>query len=136
MDHFRGLNIGLIFQRPHFVSALTIGEHLELVRYLVKSNKTRHDFDNMLDSMGILGLKSKKPSSLSIGEQQRAAIAIALVNTPGVILADEPTSSLDDENCDKVISLLMNQAALSKSSLVLITHDHRVKGHFQKSLML
>ena len=76
------------------------------------------------------------PDELSQGEQQRAAIATALIKKPDLILADEPTSSLDDNNCQKIITLLKQQASLTNAKLIIITHDQRLKDQFNKSIEL
>jgi len=76
------------------------------------------------------------PYDLSQGEQQRAAIALAVIKNPELILADEPTSSLDDDNCQKTISLLKKQADKNKSKLIIITHDNRIKTQFNNSITL
>jgi putative ABC transport system ATP-binding protein len=77
-----------------------------------------------------------KTHRLSQGEQQRVAIARALVNDPTVILADEPTSALDDKNTAEVISLLEEQAAIAQATLLLVTHDARLKNYFPKQIVL
>ena len=76
------------------------------------------------------------PDELSQGEQQRAAIALAVIKKPDLILADEPTSSLDDSNCQKIIKLLKEQASITKSKLIIITHDNRLKSEFNNSIKL
>ena len=135
LDRFRGQNIGIVFQKPHFVNSLTVKENLQLAQYL--GNKVSQGrIDDILSSLNILDKKNKNPKKLSQGEKQRACIAMAIVNSPKLILADEPTSSLDDENCDRVIKLLKKQASEFNAQLVVITHDNRLKKHFKKSIKL
>ena len=135
MDRFRGKNIGIVFQKPHFINSLTVKENLQLAQYISKKiDKTR--ITSLLESLGIVDKANKKTLNLSQGEKQRVAIALAIVNSPKLILADEPTSSLDDLNCDKVINLLKNQAAKYKAKLIIITHDYRLKKHFKNTLSL
>ena len=135
MDRFRGKNIGIVFQKPHFINSLTVKENLQLAQYISKKiDKTR--INSLLESLGIEDKANKKTLNLSQGEKQRVAIALAIVNSPKLILADEPTSSLDDLNCDKVINLLKNQAAKYKAKLIIITHDYRLKKHFKNTLSL
>ena len=135
LDRFRGQNIGIVFQKPHFVNSLTVKENLQLAQYLGnKVNQGR--IDDILSSLNILNKKNKNPKKLSQGEKQRACIAMAIVNSPKLILADEPTSSLDDENCDRVIKLLKKQASEFNAQLIVITHDNRLKKHFKKSIKL
>ena len=135
IDKFRGQNIGIVFQKPHFVNSLTVKENLQLAQYLgIKKDQNR--IIDILSSLDILDKENKKPKKLSQGEKQRASIAMAIVNSPKLILADEPTSSLDDENCDRVIKLLKKQASEFKAQLIVITHDNRLKKHFKKSIKL
>ena len=110
-DKFRGQNIGIVFQKPHFVNSLTVKENLQLAQYL-GNKKDQNRIIDILSSLDILDKENKKPKKLSQGEKQRASIAMAIVNSPKLILADEPTSSLDDENCDRVIKLLKKQASV------------------------
>lgn len=135
LDKFRGDNIGIVFQKPHFISSLTINENLKLAKYLSPS-KTSGDAKKILESLNIKDKYQHKPNQLSEGEKQRASIALALINSPSLILADEPTSSLDDFNCDNVIKLLKTQAKDHKAQLIVITHDARLKKHFKNNLNL
>ncbi len=135
IDKFRGKNIGIVFQKPHFVNSLTVKENLQLAQYL-GNKKDQNRIVDILSSLDILDKENKKPKKLSQGEKQRASIAMAIVNSPKLILADEPTSSLDDENCDRVIKLLKKQASEFKAQLIVITHDNRLKKHFKKSIKL
>ena len=135
LDKFRGDNIGIVFQKPHFISSLTINENLKLAKYLSPS-KTSGDAKKILESLNIKDKYQQKPNQLSEGERQRASIALALINSPSLILADEPTSSLDDFNCDNVIKLLKKQAKDHKAQLIVITHDARLKKHFKNNLNL
>ena len=135
LDKFRGDNIGIVFQKPHFISSLTINENLKLAKYLSPS-KTSGDAKKILESLDIKDKYQQKPNQLSEGEKQRASIALALINSPSLILADEPTSSLDDFNCDNVIKLLKKQAKDHKAQLIVITHDARLKKHFKNNLNL
>ena len=135
LDKFRGDNIGIVFQKPHFISSLTINENLKLAKYLSPS-KTGVDPEKILESLNINDKYQQKPNQLSEGEKQRASIALALINSPSLILADEPTSSLDDFYCDNVIKLLKKQAKDHKAQLIVITHDARLKKHFKNNLNL
>ncbi|MFL2592092.1 MAG: ABC transporter ATP-binding protein [Flavobacteriaceae bacterium] len=135
MDRFRGKNIGIVFQKPHFINSLTVKENLQLAQYISKkSDKNR--IQSLLESLGIEDKANKKTQNLSQGEKQRVSIALAIVNSPKLILADEPTSSLDDLNCEKVINILKNQASKYKAKLIIITHDYRLKKHFKNTLSL
>jgi len=136
LDHFRGQHIGVVFQKPHFVQSLTVVENLRLAQYLAGAKEDDKRIKSLLESLN-LGHKLKvKPRELSQGEQQRVAIARAIVNQPKVILADEPTSALDDANALEVIQLLESQANEQKATLLIVTHDQRLKDHFPNRIQL
>ena len=135
LDRFRKNNIGIVFQRPHFVNSLTVKENLQLAQY-IGNKKNNNRIDSILKNLNILEKSNKKTNLLSQGEKQRASIALAIVNSPKLILADEPTSSLDDSNCFNVIKLLKKQATEYGAQLIVITHDSRLKKHFNKSIEL
>jgi putative ABC transport system ATP-binding protein len=135
LDKFRKNNIGIVFQRPHFVNSLTVKENLQLAQYIA-NKKDNNRIENILKNLNIFDKSNKKTNQLSQGEKQRASIALAIVNSPKLILADEPTSSLDDNNCLKVIKLLKKQATDFGAQLIVITHDSRLKKHFKKSIEL
>ncbi|MEM9929395.1 MAG: ATP-binding cassette domain-containing protein [Bacteroidota bacterium] len=136
LDRFRGQNIGLIFQQSHFVKALTVGENLALARRLAGLPNDQRRINELLDQLNIGNKRDQRPQSLSVGEQQRAAIARALINEPTVILADEPTSALDDDNTERVIELLKTQAAAVHATLLVVTHDNRLKSTFDQQISL
>ncbi|MDA8938103.1 MAG: ABC transporter ATP-binding protein [Flavobacteriaceae bacterium] len=135
LDTFRKNNIGIVFQRPHFVNSLTVKENLQLAQYIANKNDNNR-IESILKNLNIFDKSNKKTNQLSQGEKQRASIALAIVNSPKLILADEPTSSLDDTNCSKVIKLLKKQATDFGAQLIVITHDSRLKEHFKKSIEL
>ncbi len=136
LDKFRGKHIGIIFQKTHFVRSLTVQENLILAQQLagVAINKTR--ISDLLNRLNVGHKLHAKTNELSQGEQQRVAIARAIVNQPEVILADEPTSALDDENCEEVIQLLEEQAAAVGATLLVVTHDGRLKERFEKQIVI
>jgi len=136
LDRFRGEHIGLVYQRPHFIAALTLEENLALVQYLAGKPQDKKRIREVLDSLGIAHKLREKSHSLSQGEQQRAAIALAVINRPQLILADEPTASLDNKNCAKVAALFQEQASATGAQLIIITHDERLKDQFQNTLTL
>lgn len=136
LDVFRGKHIGLIFQKAHFIRSLTSLENLLLTQNLSQIKLDRAHALHLMDRLGISHKANEKTHILSIGEQQRLSIARALVNHPDVILADEPSSALDDENCVKMINLLLEVADESKASLIIVTHDSRIKPMIEKKIYL
>ena len=136
IDRFRGKHIGIVFQSPYFVKNISILDNLLLSLYLSKNKEDNKRAVELLEQVGLGHKINSKPNDLSQGEQQRAAIALAVVKNPSVILADEPTSSLDDVNCKKITSLLKEQADSTKARLIIITHDQRLKAQFNKSITL
>lgn len=136
LDKFRGKNIGIIFQSPYFVNNLNLMDNLLFSLFLSKNQQDKNVVIELLNQVGLKDKIYSKPNDLSQGEKQRASIALALIKKPNLILADEPTSSLDDNNCDLVVSLLKEQSQLSKCKLIIITHDARLKKHFKNSIKL
>lgn len=127
LDLFRGKNIGIVFQKPHLIAALNVRQNLELAHFF--SKKKGQEISQLLSDLGIQAKANSSVLTLSEGEAQRVSIARALANSPKLILADEPTSSLDDENTEKVIHLLKAQASKIGAALIIVTHDQRVKNH-------
>ena len=136
LDHFRGQHIGIIFQTAHFIKALTVEENLILAQQLAGFKEDKTLIFSLLQKLNLAHKLKSKPSELSVGEAQRVAIARALINRPTVILADEPTSALDDKNTDEVIQLLEKQAAEAGATLLIVTHDGRLKNYFKNQIKL
>ncbi len=136
LDAFRGKEIGIVFQTPHFIDSLNVEENLLLARYLNGFKENRTEIIPLLDKLGILHKRKSMPHELSQGELQRLSIARSIVNNPSLILADEPTSSLDDHNCNEAINLLKKQAESTGSTLLIVTHDHRLAAHFTHVVQL
>lgn len=136
LDRFRGKHIGLVFQRPYFVRNLSVLDNLLMALHLSKQDQNRQLAEELLQKVGLGDKSHQKPHTLSQGEQQRAAIALAVIKKPGLILADEPTASLDDDNCNNIIQLLKEQAAATRAQLIIITHDQRLKNQFEQSVEL
>jgi len=136
LDAFRGTNIGLIFQQYHYISSLTVEENL-IIRQRSSHNKADKERRlGIAERLGLTDQLNKKVNQLSQGQQQRLSIALGLIHQPKVVFADEPTSNLDDANCDQVLQLLIEEATMSNSILVIITHDQRVKKHFSNQIVL
>ena len=135
-DKYRGQNIGLVFQKSHLISALNVEDNLLLAQYLAGTAQDKGRIGEVLNELGLSEKKKKSIKTLSQGEQQRVTIARALLNRPRMILADEPTASLDDANASNVIALLKKQANNYGASLLIATHDQRVKDQFELQLNL
>ena len=129
-DAFRGQNIGIVFQQSQFIRSISVMENLQLARSLAGLKTDVSLASSILAELGIEDKANLRPSSLSIGERQRASIARALVTEPKVVLADEPTSALDDENCEIVANLLEGSVGKHGAALVIVTHDKRLKDRF------
>ena len=130
LDQFRGQNIGIVFQRPHLIKSLTIGENLLIAQSFAKLPESQLRIDEVLTSLDILSKKNAYPSALSQGQLQRVSIARAVINRPALLIADEPTSSLDDQNAAAVLQLLLEQSGLNQATLIIATHDQRIKNAF------
>jgi putative ABC transport system ATP-binding protein len=136
LDSFRGRSIGIVLQRLHLIPALSVRDNLRLARALAGQPPDPARIEALIADLGLATLAGARPSRLSQGEAQRVAIARALANRPLLILADEPTSALDDANCAAVLALLRTQAKASGATLVIATHDARLKHHFEHRLDL
>jgi putative ABC transport system ATP-binding protein len=136
LDRFRGRRIGMVFQQSHFIRALNVEDNITLACQLSGNPVDKNKIRALLDRMGMVHKIHASTHELSQGEQQRVAIARALINEPAVILADEPTSALDDHNAGEVISMLEEQASLARTTLIVVTHDARLKDRFQKRITL
>jgi len=135
LDRFRGGNIGIVFQQPHLIRSLTVEENLALAQSFAGVAKDPFRIREVLDALGMDHKRRSYPQELSQGQAQRVGIARALVNRPALLLADEPTSSLDNRNADAVLRLLSELAATQGATLVISTHDDRVKEAFFKDFM-
>ncbi|UOB18633.1 ABC transporter ATP-binding protein [Abyssalbus ytuae] len=136
LDRFVGQNIGLVFQKNLAVWSLNVIENIQARLFFSRKKVDNALILNLLDQLNIGDCRLKKINELSEGQLQRLGIALAVIHKPKVILADEPTSSLDDENCKIVIELLIKQAKQTNANLIVITHDHRVKSLFSNSITL
>lgn len=136
LDVFRGKHIGIVFQNTIAFASLTVYENLEARLYFSGISKQKEAIENILDQLDLVSVKNQKPNTLSTGQLQRLGIALGVIHKPAIILADEPTSSLDDENCELVIDLLKSQAKKSNANLIIITHDHRIKKSFTNTIVL
>ena len=120
-------DIGFVLQASNLVPFLTAKQQLELVDRINKKNKqTIQDKHSLFKELGIDHLENKLPKDLSGGERQRLAIARALYNNPAIILADEPTASLDSDRAFEVVELLSKECREKNKSIIMVTHDNRM----------
>jgi putative ABC transport system ATP-binding protein len=136
LDQFRARHLGIIFQQARFIPSLNADENLNLARNLAGNSASSQQNSMLLDGLGISKLISKRPSQMSVGEKQRLSIARALVNHPSLLIADEPSASLDDANCERVIDLLQQKAVENNCSLLIVTHDSRLQTRFSNRIEL
>lgn len=127
LDRFRGRHIGIVFQRLHLIPSLTILRNLTAAQYCAGLPVDPAAAHAALARLGIENKADSFPAQLSQGQAQRASIARAIVNGPQLILAEEPTSALDDANAMLVLDLLVQQAQACNAVLLIATHDARTK---------
>lgn len=135
-DRFRGRTVGLVPQRLHLIGALTVRENLRMAQTLAGIAVDDARLTGLLEAVGVAELAQRYPRELSQGQAQRVAVARAVVNRPALVLADEPTANLDDAHAAQALELLRAQAALVGATLVVASHDHRVKPLFAHAFML
>jgi ABC-type lipoprotein export system ATPase subunit len=124
---FRRHNMGIIFQKLNLIEHLTILENIELS---LKRGISKSKAIDAIASVGLKGRENDRTSVLSLGEQQRVAIARVLASEANIVFADEPTSSLDEKNAFEVTRLLIE--ACKDKTLIIVSHDHRIERFFSK----
>ncbi|HEP1413603.1 TPA: ABC transporter ATP-binding protein [Streptococcus pyogenes] len=128
-SRLRFKSVGFILQASNLIPFLTVQQQLELVDHLTGSKAKANQ---LFDDLGIAGLKHQLPQELSGGERQRAAIARALYHDPALILADEPTASLDTEKAYEVVKLLAKESKEKNKAIIMVTHDDRMLEYCDK----
>ncbi|NYF25430.1 ABC transporter ATP-binding protein [Sporosarcina sp. JAI121] len=124
--------IGFILQASNLVPFLTVANQLKLLDQVKKGNMTKKELEELYEDLGIGDLRTKYPADLSGGERQRVAIAKALYSNPSIILADEPTASLDSDRAYEVMELLKNETKNKNTTTIVVTHDIRLVGYCDK----
>jgi putative ABC transport system ATP-binding protein len=136
LDRWRGRTVGIVPQKLHLIPSLTVLDNLVLASYLASLSSDVERARALLKNLDLEEKANSKPAELSHGQAQRAAVARAVMNRPKVLLADEPTSNLDDDNCLLVLDLLQQQSRAVGATLVVATHDQRARPRFEKRLDL
>ncbi len=133
-DAWRAKTIGFLPQKLHLSAALTVRGNLELAQWAAGQKPDDKRIAQALTALDMQDFSERKPSQLSGGQAQRVALARAVLMQPKVILADEPTASLDDVACAAALALLLATAGRLEATLVIATHDSRIKQHLEAVL--
>lgn len=136
-DAFRAENVGYVFQTFNLLQGLSALENVMLaMSFSKKISDAKSRAKQLLERVGLGDKQTHKPRELSVGEQQRVAIARAIANEPKLLLADEPTANLDEQNTDSVLSLLKEVASEHNRILILVTHERDVAASLPRSVDL
>ncbi len=135
-DRWRGRTVGIVPQRLHLIGALDVADNLRLAQRLAGLPVDEARVQALLEAVQLANLARRFPRALSQGEAQRVAIARAVVNRPALLLADEPTANLDDLHAASALELLRTQALEAGATLVVASHDARVKPLLPHACML
>lgn len=138
LSQFRNRHIGFVFQFHHLLPEFTAAENVMLPALIGGMSRREAELRaaDLLEMVGLSARASHKPSALSGGEQQRAAIARALVNRPSVVLADEPTGNLDTRNRDEIYRLLFDVRERFGQTIVIVTHDERLAEQTDRKIVM
>ena len=138
LSQFRNRHIGFVFQFHHLLPEFTTAENVMLPALIggMSRREAEHRAAELLEMVGLSARATHKPSALSGGEQQRAAIARALVNRPSVVLADEPTGNLDTRNRDEIYRLLSDVRERFGQTIVIVTHDERLAEQTDRKIVM
>src|SRR5215204_3538931 len=131
-DVFRGQNVGYIFQTHHLLPGFTAMENVLLGMSFTGRAADQGWARHLLDEVGLSDRLHYKPAKLSVGQQQRVAVARALASRPKLVLADEPTGALDPNNAQQVLELIRKLCQEVKASLLLVSHDPAITKHFAR----
>lgn len=129
-------HVGLVFQAYYLMPHLNALQNVQLPFLLAGQKPDTARCETLLHQVGMAHKASSFPRELSGGEQQRVAIARALALNPPLILADEPTGNLDEDNAQRILEMLLQTCATQGSSLVMVTHSEKAAGHLQQRLSL
>ena len=135
---FRRKHLGFVFQQDALVPELTVHENVELPLVLLRevAARRRETVDELLKALGLSQNARAYPGALSAGEKQRVAVARAVVHSPGILLADEPTANLDGISAGWVLDTIESLARKKDLTVILATHDARIFGRFESTIRL
>jgi putative ABC transport system ATP-binding protein len=140
LDKFRSQHVGYIFQSFNLIPYLTVLQNIELPFLFNKQSRAKAEFtadlQSLLSSLGLEKFLQRKVSQLSVGQQQRVAVARALIKTPSIILADEPTSALDHEHRENFLKILFDLCRKNNTTVVFVSHDLSIEKYFDRSIRL
>ncbi len=137
-DRFRAAHMGVIFQQLNLIPFLSVHDNIRLPLVFSRDKTPGSDIDIRIEQLVKqlqldLSLLYRRADQLSVGQQQRVALARSLVNRPALLIADEPTSALDQDSRDAFINLMNQTAAESNSTVLFVSHDRSLQSHFQQS---
>jgi putative ABC transport system ATP-binding protein len=133
----RQRKVGFVFQKYNLLPTLTALDNINIARHLAKNTDgLPPNFESILEMLGIQKRLHHKPRALSGGEQQRVAIARALVNSPAILLADEPTGNLDTENSEAVLNLLRDLNHTRQQTILMITHNPEAAAYADRTVAM
>jgi putative ABC transport system ATP-binding protein len=142
-DHLRADHIGFIFQQFNLVPYLSVIENVLLPcrfsarrRHAMSNTSLQTEARRLLAHLQLEGIEHTPVTQLSVGQQQRVAAARALIGKPEIIIADEPTSSLDADRQNAFLELLLGECAENNAALIFVSHDHRLATHFHREVAL
>jgi putative ABC transport system ATP-binding protein len=136
LDHFRAENIGYIFQSFNLIPYLSVLENIQLPFLFKKSELDKQELLSLVKNLGLIDYIDRPVSKLSVGQQQRVAVARALIKKPKLILADEPTSALDYNHRENFLKILFDLCRAHKTSVLFVSHDLTMAQLFDRSISL
>ena len=137
LDNFRAQNLGIVFQSSFFISSLNVIENILIAgSFHAEKRNQRERAEELLSLFGLAGKKDKKINTLSVGEKQRVSIARAFLNHPKLVIADEPSSALDDQNCNEVIGEMFSISKKYGTVFIVVSHDQRLHSFFEHKIAL
>ena len=138
-DTWRATAVGYVFQKLNLLSSLNVLDNLRVAMSfanIIPKNEQHQWASHLLEQVNLSDKRGKFPHQLSMGEQQRVAVVRAVINKPSLILADEPTASLDEDNGLLVLDMLRQFAKKSNSILLVSTHDRRIINQFERTFSI